>query len=213
MTTPLPASPWRSRIVGSGDEDPSSLVANEQNWRLHPKLQREALASVLDRVGFVQAVIVNRRTGRIVDGHLRVSLAVARSEPSIPVSYVELDPDEEQLVLASLDPVGAMADTDRSALADLLEEISLDGALADLLDSMAGKTPDPYDEWVGMPEYHSEELGAWKSLKVNFAGPEDLAAFAVLVGQTLTDRTRSIWFPQADITRMMDKRYDTVDEA
>ena len=27
------ATPWRSRIVGSGEEDPAQLLANPRNWR------------------------------------------------------------------------------------------------------------------------------------------------------------------------------------
>ncbi|MFZ5785508.1 MAG: hypothetical protein ACOY3Y_03605 [Acidobacteriota bacterium] len=79
------ASPWRSRIVGHGKEQPDALVANPGNWRVHPKRQQAALAEVLDRVGWVQEVIVNRRTGRLVDGHLRVELALARGDRRIPV--------------------------------------------------------------------------------------------------------------------------------
>ncbi len=35
----------------------------------------------------------------------------------------------------------------------------------------------------------------------------DLLAFADLVGQKLTPDTRSIWFPTAEIGRMMNKRF------
>lgn len=54
-----------------------------------------------------------------------------------------------------------------------------------------------YEIWQGMPEYVNRELTAWKTLKVHFRTPEDLRAFAELVGQTnITNRTPSIWFPQ-----------------
>ncbi len=74
-TAPPTAAPWTSRIVGSGEEAPDQLLANPANWRIHPKAQQEALAGVLDQVGWVQQVLVNRRTGHVVDGHLRVALA------------------------------------------------------------------------------------------------------------------------------------------
>ncbi len=67
-------APWRSRIVGSGEETPDQLLANPANWRLHPKAQQAALASILVQVGWVLQVLVNRRTGHVVDGHLRVAL-------------------------------------------------------------------------------------------------------------------------------------------
>ena len=64
---------------------------------------------------------VNRRTGHVVDGHLRIELALTRKEPSVPVTYVDLSEDEERLVLASLDSLAAMAEAEVSKLAELLE--------------------------------------------------------------------------------------------
>jgi hypothetical protein len=40
---PPKASTWRSRIVGSADVDPATLVANPRNWRTHPPNQRAAI--------------------------------------------------------------------------------------------------------------------------------------------------------------------------
>ena len=69
---------WRNRIVGSGEEQPDQLLANPANWRIHPKAQQQALAGSLDVVGWVAPVLVNRRTGYVVDGHARVALEVVR---------------------------------------------------------------------------------------------------------------------------------------
>jgi hypothetical protein len=102
------APAWANRIVGSGEEAPDQLLANPRNWRTHGKAQREALREVLDTVGYVAQVIVNQRTGHLVDGHLRVEEALSHGQPSIPVLYVDLSPDEERLVLASLNPLAAM---------------------------------------------------------------------------------------------------------
>ena len=81
--------------MGSGEEAPDQLLANPANWRIHGKAQRAALRDLLGSVGFVAQVIVNRRSGRLVDGHLRVDLARARGEASIPVTHVDLSEDEE----------------------------------------------------------------------------------------------------------------------
>lgn len=112
-----PRKGWKSRIVGEGDADPATLVPNPENWRQHGARQSRAMGDALDTVGWVQRVIVNRRTGRLVDGHLRVALAVERGDLTVPVQYVDLSEQEERLVLATLDPIGAMADTNREALA------------------------------------------------------------------------------------------------
>jgi hypothetical protein len=67
---------WNNRIAGYGSENPEQLLANPRNWRVHPSEQQSALTGVLESVGVVQNVIVNSRSGHLVDGHLRVSLAI-----------------------------------------------------------------------------------------------------------------------------------------
>lgn len=131
---------WANRIVAHGDEAPEKLIAHGSNWRTHTATQRQALSSVLAEVGLVQSVVVNRTTGRLVDGHLRVELAKAQGQPTIPVAYVELSDDEEAIILASLDPIGAMASADREKLQELLTSIqSEDEAVRDLLERIAAQ--------------------------------------------------------------------------
>ena len=77
-TAPAPSPAWRNRIIASGEEAPDQLLANPANWRIHPKAQQDALSGALDAVGWVQQVLVNRRSGFVVDGHARVALALSR---------------------------------------------------------------------------------------------------------------------------------------
>src|SRR6266852_3288391 len=133
-----PGAAWRSRIVGHADVAPADLVPNPRNWRTHPGDQQRALAGALGEVGWVAEVLVNRTTGHVVDGHLRIELALARHEPTVPVSYVELSEDEERLVLVSLDPLAAMASAEQEQLAALLAGLEpADEALRALLDDLA----------------------------------------------------------------------------
>jgi len=126
--------------VESGVERAGDLVANPKNWREHPKAQQAGMEAVLDEVGWVQDVIVNRRTGRLVDGHLRVELARAQGEDTpVPVKYVELSEDEERVILATLDPLGAMAVTDVGTLAEVVQSIDglAVGQLQNLIEGIA----------------------------------------------------------------------------
>lgn len=115
---------WRSRIVGHDEVDPASLMAHPLNWRTHSADQAKALGAVIRDVGVVQSVIVNRRSGHIIDGHLRVSMAVKDKAPSIPVVYVDMDESEEATVLATLDPIGAMAGKANDILASLVQQVA-----------------------------------------------------------------------------------------
>ena len=181
---------WESRIVGHGEAAPADLVGNPRNWRTHPKAQRDALAGVLDQVGWVQDVIVNRRTGYLVDGHARVAVAAQRGETSVPVVYVDLSEDEELLILATLDPLAAMAEADTEVLADLLASVtSEDAALTSMLDALAkaegidsaveGLTdPDDVPEPVEAPYVQRGEvyrLGAHRLMCGDSTSAEDVA--------------------------------------
>ena len=141
MTIPAQTTPtWRNRIAGTADVAPAELVPNPANWRSHPPEQHRALSGALSEVGWVGQVLVNRTTGHVVDGHLRLELAISRGEPTVPVLYVELTEDEERLVLASLDPIEAMAEAETVALEGLLAGLeTVDGDLRALLDGLAVK--------------------------------------------------------------------------
>ena len=101
----------------------SQFVANPDNWRTHPQAQRDAMRGALNEVGWVQRVIVNKRTGYLVDGHERVWQALQNDDAEVPFVEVDLDEREEAYVLATLDPIGAMASADAAKLDELLREV------------------------------------------------------------------------------------------
>lgn len=137
-TKPANVSPhWRSRITGHGKADPRTLLAHPLNWRLHPEPQQRAMRDAIERLGVIQAVIVNKTTGHLIDGHMRVQLALDNNEPAVDVIYVELNREEENLALTILNPMADLAATDPEKLARLLEAIPretgpMDSLLAEL---------------------------------------------------------------------------------
>lgn len=66
---------------------------------------------------------MNQPTGNMVDGHMRVMLALRREEPTVPVRYVDLTPEEEKLALATFDEVARYAAPDLAALSRLRAEL------------------------------------------------------------------------------------------
>lgn len=114
---------WQNRIVGYAEESPDQLLANPQNWRVHSKNQQIALSGVLDDIGFIAPVIVNQLTGHLVDGHLRVSLALRHEIPTIPVVYVNISEQEEKEALSTFDPITNMASSDMKMLEGLIKDL------------------------------------------------------------------------------------------
>lgn len=131
---------WKNRIVGHEDVDPTLLVPNPDNWREHPKHQADVMEDTLEQIGWVQNIVVNKTTGRIVDGHLRVALALKEELATIPVTYVELSDAEEAQALATIDPVSAMARTNKDALARVLDSVRTDSeAINKMIEATAKK--------------------------------------------------------------------------
>lgn len=116
------ATAWASRIVGSAQIDPKTLLdkANPLNFRKHPKAQQEVLSGLLNEVGWLTRIIVNRRNDKLIDGHARVQVAAAENQPWVPVEYVDLSDAEERLVLSLFDATTEMAEVDVEELRTLL---------------------------------------------------------------------------------------------
>ncbi len=130
--------PWTNKIVGHGEVSPDQLLASPKNWRIHPKHQQEALAGVIGDVGFIRSITVNQRTGYVLDGHLRVALALQTGQTTIPVEYVDLSEEEEAEALATIDPIAALAVADKAQLDSLLREITTgDAAVMAMLADLA----------------------------------------------------------------------------
>lgn len=129
---------WKNRIVGYANVPTEQLKENPRNWRTHNKRQQETLAGVMHEIGVVQNIIVNKRTGLVVDGHLRLSLAIRDEQDTVPVTFVDLSEQEELTILTTFDPIAALAGTDTVQLDTLLRDIgTTDAHIMDLLSSMA----------------------------------------------------------------------------
>jgi hypothetical protein len=51
------------------------------------------------------------------------------------------------------------------------------------------------EEWQGMPEFIQEDKLPIQTIVVSFETKEDVQDFANIIGQKLTYKTKSIWFP------------------
>lgn len=63
------------------------------------------------------------------------------------------------------------------------------------------------EHWQDMPEFTQDDLTPLYSITVHFENEEDLKAFARHIDQTVLPTTRSIWYPEAEIGRMANKRF------
>jgi hypothetical protein len=128
----------RDRIKELRRVPASELLPNPKNWRTHPQSQQDALRGVLAEVGIADAVLARETPNglMLIDGHLRAETA---RDAMLPVLVLDVDEAEADKLLATLDPLAAMAEADAAKLDGLLREIdtgseALQQMLADLAD-------------------------------------------------------------------------------
>jgi ParB-like nuclease domain len=116
----------------------SQLKPSPKNWRLHPKEQADALRGLLAEVGFAGAALARELEDgslELIDGHLRVETT---GDMSIPVLVLDVTAEEADKLLATFDPISAMATADAAKLDALLKEVSSSNeAVNALLESVA----------------------------------------------------------------------------
>jgi hypothetical protein len=100
------------------------LLDHAGNPRRHPQAQRDALRGILEEVGIAAALVAyasERNGGKLtlVDGHLRKQ----DYDLDWPTLILDVDDAEADLLLATHDPLAALAEYDRPKLDSLLQEV------------------------------------------------------------------------------------------
>lgn len=138
----------------------SQIAPNPMNWRTHPKRQSDALRGMLEEVGIADAVICRQRPDgvlELIDGHLRVETL---GDGEVPVLVLDVTEEEAKKLLATIDPLAAMAEADPRMLETLLAEIETSNdAITKMLHDLAGdngiseEVTDKYTKTIQLPIY------------------------------------------------------------
>jgi len=148
----------RDRVTELRRVPASELRKHPRNWRRHPERQARAMTDLLARVGYAGALVARETADglQLLDGHLRQELA---GDEVVPVLVLDVDDAEAELLLASLDPVGDMAEVDPEMLNDLLGSVAIQQG--DLEEFIRGLLPADLDALAGLSEtaFLDEEAG------------------------------------------------------
>jgi hypothetical protein len=66
--------------------------------------------------------------------------------------------------------------------------------------------------WFGMPEFKQEDLTSFRKIVIHFRNDEDVKNFAELIGQKITPKQPSLWYPEMQPRRYAHLRYVKEDE-
>ena len=198
------------------DLTPDDLNANKGTERGDYQLTQS-----LEKYGAGRSILIDKQ-GRIIAGN---KTAAKFGELGLE-DVVVVQTDGKQLVAVQrtdidLDtPEGrelAIADNRTSELnlewdSDALDAMASQGVDLDQfwkpeeLDRLLGdvvEETDPQDLWEeeGMPEFNHDDLTSSHKIIVNFSTKEDFDLFQQKIGQKITDKTKSIWFPPQENIR------------
>lgn len=129
---------FRNRIKELRTVKASELIADEGNWRTHPKKQQEAMSAVLSEIGYADALLVRELDDgqlKLIDGHLRQELT---GDSEVPVLVLDVDEDEARSLLVTFDPISAMAGASKEKLQEAIDRVQADQeGMKDLISSIA----------------------------------------------------------------------------
>jgi hypothetical protein len=191
------------------------LVPYARNARNHTETQVAQLVAAIREYGWTIPVLVDEK-GEIIAGHGRVLAAHELGLAEVPVIVARRWSAKKKRAYRLADNKLALNadwnyDLLRGELGDLRDlgvDLDLTGFGGMEVEQLFGPDNDPLAEWRGMPEFNQNAKLAFKSIVVHLKDPDAVRQFATLLGQTITEKTRFLWFPPADIERYVDKRYE-----
>jgi len=197
---------WTTETRRLGD-----LIPWEPNPRQLTKEQAVRLRSSIAEFGYSQLYEIEP-DNTIIDGHQRDEIMLrmdeygADAEIEVRVASRKLGLDERKKYIA-MKHKGAQGEWNWDAMHNLYEfdELVDFGFKPYELVShgFEGDADIDYKEmWQGMPEFEQEDLTAMKSVVVHFETQDAVDKFSELVDQKITEKTKSIWYPKAQLLDM-----------
>lgn len=199
----------------------TDLKRDPKNTRKHNPRNIGMIEKALGEVGAARSIVIDE-DGTVLAGNgvleaatnagiERVQVVDADGETIIAVRRKGLTPEQKTKLALYDNRTGELAEWDPEMLTGLADDVDLGDLWSPYelgkLGQEVGVPDDPAAEWKGMPEFEQDDLSAYQNIHVLFKCREDVAAFAELIGQSLTEKTRSIWYPRADRIDMSSVAY------
>lgn len=148
---------WRNRVLELRQVRAAELKQNPRNFRRHPERQSKALRGVLEEVGIAGALLAYNHPERgleLIDGHLR------QEQGGVwPVLVLDVTENEANILLATHDPIGMMAEQDAQTLRDLVAGLEVKNAeLAAMLEELSPEPPAALGDPEAIPDAPSKAV-------------------------------------------------------
>ncbi len=204
----------------------------QENLKDLTQINYKRLKGRIIELGFSEpiSVWIHKTTHYILNGHqrLRTIQKMVTEEgyecPDLPINLVQAKnfKQAKEKVLALASQYGEVND---QGLYEFLEsneidynklneevrfpEINSQSFISNFYEDPRVVGTDPNGEWDGMPEFDHEDKKSVRDIVMHFKSEEDIKAFAELLKQMITDKTKFLWYPKMEIERYVDKSYES----
>ena len=152
---------FRHRIVDFQYIRAGDILPNPNNWRTHSESQKRVYRAMVDDIGYVGAQLVYKTENgdlMLVDGHMRADI---HPDELLPTLITDLTEDEADNILATFDPISALAEANKAKVAALHKKLAalksnVKGAREKLLKSIREKHGVVMDDEETIPDPGSQ---------------------------------------------------------
>lgn len=139
----------------------------------------QKLRRSMEEFGYVEPIIWNERTGRVVGGHQRLTVLENEGETEVDVSVVDLDPMQERQLNVALNKIEGGWDEEKlgALLAELGDDATLTGFNQQEIDSLTNDIDSLIDDDTVDEELRAIEELFNVSLTFDKADQEELKAY------------------------------------
>jgi hypothetical protein len=184
------------------------IIPYDRNPKLHPEAQVKQIANSIREWGWTMPILLDEND-QVLAGHGRLFAAKELGLSEVPcMTAVGWSDQQKRAYVIADNKLTENSKWDEELLKSEIkqlefEEYNLDfigfevDELTNLfLDKEFGKT-DAIEEWTDMPEYEALDP-CYKKVVVSFEDEDSFNEFFALVGQSHTEKTKSIWFPEKE---------------
>jgi hypothetical protein len=190
------------------------ITIDKDNVRIHPDGNKTAIKNSLSRLGAGRSILIDADDVLIAGNGvfeqaealgIPVKVIETNGKELIAVKRTDLNADDEkrQALAIADNRLTDLSEFDAEALNKMLEDMSPD------MQELAGYAIDPNNfledgevvtdpsaEWNGMPEFEQDDNTSYRRMIVHFMNEDAVSKFGKKMEQTITGKTKYIWFPE-----------------
>jgi len=195
----------------------SKIKPFKENPRLHSKEQIKQIANSIKEFGFRIPIAIDENN-TILAGHGRYKAAETLGFTEIPcIQHKDLTPMQKKAFVIADNKIQLNSTWDMERLWDQVQELNTMGFdvdilgfdNAELLPMLDSNTvTDTLGEWDNMPDFSQEDKTPDSTIYVHFENDIDRQDFAKLIGQNITEKTKTLWYPPQEQMDTKNKVYE-----